>query len=142
MLSIIAKEFGTMTPSSEDIFTKTNLTSPFKQYMYVMGLILSSEKSDRVKILQEDRMERIKRKLTEIVDLYSELFEPEAREDVSKQWFNSREVSMAVFLNYFNTNSLTYEEQVIDRLNEWFSPYSKYIKSQIGITVNDATVIF
>lgn len=142
LLSIIAKEFGNMTTPSEDIFTKTNLTSPFKQYMYVIGLILSSEENEKVTILQEDRLERIKSKLNEIVDLYSELFKPDDGQDVNEQWLNSREVSMSVFLNYFNTNFLTYEEQIIDRLNEWFSPYSEYIKNQIGITVNELIDIF
>ncbi|MCP3026909.1 hypothetical protein [Halobacillus sp. A5] len=137
LLFIIAEEFGNMTTPSEDIFTKTNLSSPFKQYMYVIGLILSSEENEKVTILQEDRMERIKRNLNEIVDLYSELFEPEDEEDVNEQWIKSREISMQVFLNYFNTNYLTYEEQVIDRLNEWFLPYSDYIKSQMSISVEE-----
>ncbi|SDZ79141.1 hypothetical protein SAMN05421743_101215 [Thalassobacillus cyri] len=142
LIGLIATEFGNMINPAEDIFTKTNLSSPFKQYLYVIGLILSSEENERLIILQEDRIERIKGNLNEIVDLYSELFEPEEGEDVNEQWIKSREVSMQVFLNYFNTNSLTYEEQVIDRLNVWFSPYSNYIKGQIGITVEELINIF
>ncbi|MGX1373852.1 hypothetical protein RKD56_000970 [Priestia megaterium] len=143
LLIKVANEFGVTTTAglNDNIFSKTKLSSPFKQYLYLIGLLLSTpdkSKADR----KEPPMEKIKKVLNNIVDLHGELFLPNEGETIDEHWIETRKVSMPVFLNYFNTNSLTYEEQVMQRIEDWFLPYSDYIKEQIGINVQELLKVF
>ncbi|TLS36791.1 hypothetical protein [Pseudalkalibacillus caeni] len=141
LLGLVATEFGITLDTSESIFKKTQLKSPFKQYLYLIGLMLSTK--DNCKSSKNNPpMEKIKTLLNEITDYYVELFLPVEGQEVDERWLASRKISMPVFLNYFNTNSLTYEEQVIERIRNWFTPFDKYIKEQIGISVNELICIF
>ncbi|MEH6857614.1 hypothetical protein V7037_23780, partial [Priestia megaterium] len=120
LIGLVATEFGITVDTSENIFKKTQLNSPFKQYLYLIGLLLSTQdKSKSSK--KEPPMEKIKTILNEITGSYAELFLPSEGQEIDERWVEARKISMPVFLNYFNTNSLTYEEQVIERVREWFT---------------------
>lgn len=141
LVGLVANDFGITVDTTESIFKKTRLNSPFKQYLYLIGLLLATE--DKVVTNQkEPKMEKIKTILNDITDSYAELFLPVEGQEVNERWLESRKISMPVFLNYFNTNSLTYEEQVIERIRDWFIPFDKYIQEQIGINVNELIRIF
>jgi len=141
LIGLVANEFGTTVDTSESIFKKTQLSSPFKQYLYLIGLLLSTQDAS-VSTEKEPPMKKIKTLLNDITDSYAEIFLPVEGQEVDERWLESRKISMPVFLNYFNTNSLTYEEQVIDRIRNWFTPFDKYIQEQIGISVDELLRIF
>ncbi|MFS0594480.1 hypothetical protein AB1L05_23175 [Cytobacillus horneckiae] len=141
LIGLVANDFGIMVDTSESIFKKTQLNSPFKQYLYLIGLLLSTQDNSKSS-KNEPPMEKIKNTLNEITDSYAELFLPVEGQELDEKWLESRKISMPVFLNYFNTNSLTYEEQVIDRIRDWFTPFDKYIQEKIGIGVNELISIF
>lgn len=141
LIALVAYEFGITIDTSESIFKKTQLSSPFKQYLYLIGLLLSTEDKS-ISTKKEPPMDKIKTILNEITDSYAELFLPVEGQEVNERWLESRKISMPVFLNYFNTNSLTYEEQVIARIREWYTPFDKYIIEQIGISVDELLRIF
>jgi len=61
---------------------------------------------------------------------------------LNKNWYSARKVSMPVFLNYFNTISLSYQEQLITRINRWFSPFESFFQEQHGFTPIDLTEIY
>ncbi|MGX5623673.1 hypothetical protein [Bacillus cereus] len=141
LIGLVATEFGITLDINESIFKKTQLNSPFKQYLYLIGLLMSTK--DKSKSPEkEPPMEKIKTILNEITNSYAELFLPLEGQEVDERWLESRKISMPVFLNYFNTNSLTYEEQVIERIRDWFIPFDKYIQEQIGISVDKLLGIF
>ncbi len=141
LIGLVATEFGVTVDISESIFKKTQLNSPFKQYLYLIGLLLSTQ-DKKISTKKEPSMEKIKNNLNDITDLYTEIFFPIEGQEVDERWLESRKISMPVFLNYFNTNSLTYEEQDIDRIRNWFTPFNKYIQEQTGITVDELIRIF
>ncbi|OHR72162.1 hypothetical protein HMPREF3291_22445 [Bacillus sp. HMSC76G11] len=141
LVGLVANDFGITVDTTESIFKKTRLNSPFKQYLYLIGLLLATEDKG-VTNQKELKMEKIKTILNDITDSYAELFLPVEGQEVNERWLESRKISMPVFLNYFNTNSLTYEEQVIERIRDWFIPFDKYIQEQIGINVNELIRIF
>lgn len=141
LIGLVATEFGITVDTSENIFKKTQLNSPFKQYLYLIGLLLSTQdKSKSPK--KEPPMEKIKTILNEITGSYAELFLPSEGQEIDERWVEARKISMPVFLNYFNTNSLTYEEQVIERVREWFTPFDKYIQEKSGVSVDELLRIF
>ena len=141
-LGTISTEFGVTIDPYASIFEKTSLSSPFKQYLYVIGLLLSTEEKIEKQDLDYLPMDEIKQILNEIVDLYAIMFFPKQGEEINSQWYQARKISMPVFLNYFNTNSLTYEEQVISKIRKWYGPYSDIIKDKIGISVDELLEIF
>jgi hypothetical protein len=141
LLGNIATEFGITMNPTESIFEKTSLMSPFKQYLYLSGLLLSTPMESK-KGNDEVPMNQVKKILNEIVDLYADIFSEEEGDVVNEQWLEARKVSMPVFINYFNTNSLTYEEQVVSRVRDWFQPFSEDIKKEIGIDINELIRIF
>ena len=44
---------------------------------------------------------------------------------------------MPVFLNYFNTTPLYYEEQIILRIDSLFSPFDEFLKKKLGVAARD-----
>ncbi|MGD6959766.1 hypothetical protein ACQCWA_19460 [Rossellomorea aquimaris] len=141
LVRLVADEFGVTTATDGNIFTKTNLTSPYKQYLFLIGLLLSTKDLSELSY-QDPPLEKIKILLNEITDSYADLFFPEEGQELDEQALESRKVSLPVFLNYFNTNSLTYDEQVMERIRDWFIPFDEYIHGQIGISVNELLRIF
>lgn len=141
LLGNIATEFGITMNPSESIFDKTRLISPFKQYLYLSGLLLSTPSEIKTSN-KEVPMKQVKTLLNDIVVLYGDIFSPEEGDVVNEQWLEARKVSMPVFINYFNTSSLTYEEQVISRIEEWFEPFTEEIKAETGIGVAEFIRIF
>ncbi|MGG1632354.1 hypothetical protein [Rossellomorea sp. NRS-1567] len=142
LVGIVANEFGVTNDIHESIFTKTELSSPFKQYLFLMGLLLSTKDLSKLSERENPPMEKIKNLLNEITDSYAELFLPGEGQELDEQSFESRKVSLPVFLNYFNTNSLTYEEQDIERIKDWFTPFDEFIREKIGIRINQLVEIF
>lgn len=142
LVGSIATEFGVTINTSENVFSKTKLSSPFKQYLYLVGLLLSTDSKKVSNDTSKPPMNEIKKVLNEIVELYGEMFYPEEGESIDEKWIEVRKISMPVFLNYFNTNSITYEEQIIERIMDWFTPYSEYIEEAIGLTVEELINMF
>lgn len=141
LIGIVASEFGITTDINESIFEKTQLKSPFKQYLYLIGLLLSTEDVN-ISITKEPPMKEIKKLLNEITDLYAGIFFSTEGQDVEESWLEARKIAMPVFLHYFNTNSLIYEEQLVERMREWFIPFDKYIEEKMGIRVEELLKIF
>lgn len=142
LLGTISNEFGVTIDPFANVFKKTSLSSPFKQYLYTIGLLLSTEEKKDKQKSDYLPMDEIKKKLNNIVDLYATMFFPKQDEEINEQWYQARKISMPVFLNYFNTNSLTFEEQVISKIRDWYGPYSDLIKDKIGVSVDELLGIF
>jgi len=140
-IGMVATEFGISFDLSESVFNKTQLNSPFKQYLYAVGLVLSVEK---VAGAEKDYlpMDEIKKTLNEIVDIHGQMFFSDDDKEIDEKRQEAIKVSMPVFLNYFNTNFVTYEEQVVERVEKWFSPFSDVIREKLGVSVDDLIKIF
>lgn len=122
----------------KDVFERTKLISPFKQYIYLLNLLLSNPQTETSTGVDfKTTYEEIKKLLNEIAQIYGLIFFPEENEEISDSWYKHRELAMPVFMNYFNTHSLPYEEQLIDRIQQWASPYDSVIIDKFGCSVNE-----
>ena len=127
LLGWIATQFVTSVAEGEeaseasDIFNKTNLMSPQKQYLYLAGLLMSTSPSNIVPIQSITEYEEIENDLQKITATYYKGFLPSINEvaslsDVEKK---HRLISAAAFISYFDMGDLRYEEQteqLIDKL--------------------------
>lgn len=129
----------------KDLFNDTKLSSPYKQYMYLIGLIISTDEDSCI-VSEEEDMAKAKKLLEEIANLHVLLFFPTEEElesdALNQSWYKARQVSMPVFLNYFNTTILNYEEQQIGRIKKWFTSYNDFFKSNFNFSVDELLDIY
>ncbi|MFA7420348.1 MAG: hypothetical protein WCZ90_11755 [Melioribacteraceae bacterium] len=119
-------------------FAAINLESPHKELLYVAGLLLSSEQQ-KSKEFSPSNYRKVKKDVSKITSMYSLLFFPTKEEidkGLSEEWRQARDVSMPVFLHYFNTTPLYYREQVIERIQEWFSPLNDEFRKSHSFDVS------
>jgi len=127
-----------------NIFENTQLSSPYMQSLYLIGLLLSTEKKSN-KELELSTIVRMKKLLEEIVWQYFFIFLPKVEEtdkELSEKWFTEREISMPVFLDFFNTGYRRNWWQLKKRIESWYLNYNDFIKSNVGISVEELMNIF
>ena len=121
------------------------LSSPQRQLMYLAALnvtsVLDDKKSLKTKYSDED-FEHMKRLLNEIESGYSQFFYPESDDVMDDDWKMRKMVAMPTFLSYFNQGLLNYEEQVIERVEEYFKPFEKEIIDHFNLSVADFINIY
>ena len=144
VLYVIGNDLNLMY-DGKDIFKDTKLSSPHQQYMYLAGLIISTDSKDNI-IIEKKDFEKAKQMLEEIIYLYADSFFPTKEEieknEQNKKWYNKRQVSMSVFLDYFNTSELNYEEQQEARIKRWFEPFNDYFKNKFNFSVDELLEIY
>lgn len=137
-LSVLGFVGNDMMFHKQNLASETGLTSPHKQLLYLSGLLLTTEQREDGS-LNPGEYQQIKRSIEKITHLYTDMFYPtidELNKGLKENWIRTREVSMPVFLNYFNTTPLWYQEQIVDRINSWFMPFEDYILGQTGLPIN------
>ncbi len=133
---VLAMIASTMT-TSQDLIESTGLSSPYKQYMYLAALHLSTSPAEEAEFSAED-LKKAHTLLESIVHGYVAMFFPEpgvTRDSLSPEWFRARDISMSYFLHYFNTVDLSYPDQIEKRINGLFMPFDSYIYSELGFHV-------
>lgn len=156
LLGYISTKFITLGNDGEEIainsniFNKTELDSPYKQYIYLIGLLMSTDYCDKKNTNEEvvqsnsdkDKYKEIEDRLQNITMEYIKFFIPENKtldelQEVSEYEKNKILVTMKVFLSYFNTDILRYEEQIIERLKLLAMPFNNFLVSEFGISVSE-----
>ena len=122
-----------------DIFTKTNLMSPQKQYTYLAGLLMSTEdKSDGDIIKNEgsNLYEELEKDVQEITSEYVKNFlDIEIKSDVGK--IKKNLVSMEAFTSYFDTGILRYPEQTVKLIRMLYNPFNSELNDLTGLEIED-----
>lgn len=110
---------GEDASEASDIFNKTNLMSPQKQYLYLAGLLMSTTPSNTVQIQNVSKYEEIENDLQEITATYYKGFLPPIDEvsSLSNDEKKQRLISASAFLSYFDMGDLRYEEQTEQLIN-------------------------
>ena len=156
ILGYIATKFITFASDEKEvsknsnIFNKTSLDSPYKQYMYLAGLLMSTDyiaeddidSDSRILDKREEIYLKIEEKLKKITSSYIQFFIPgditkEELQKLNEFEKQKRLVSMQVFLAYHNTDILRYEEQIISRLKLLAMPFNQKLIDNIGLSVSD-----
>lgn len=128
-----------------DIFNKTKLMSPQKQYTYLAGLLMSTDDKSKCAITKDESMS-----LDESMKLYEEL-ESDVQEITSEYVKNFLDtdiksnvevikrnlVSMEAFTSYFDTGILRYPEQTVKLIRILYSPFDTELKDMMGLEIED-----
>jgi hypothetical protein len=139
VLGYAATQMGPTT----DYFSKTNLTSPSKQLLYLCGLTLSTPRLDKYKSFSKQEMQKVTNLLEKVVHSHYAFFIPSHEEEEARDKFlKATEVAMPTFLTYFNTVSMSVEEQQIHRIQRWFKKYNDYILEIAGFNIDDSIDLF
>lgn len=122
-----------------DIFGKTKLMSPQKQYIYLAGLLMSTEDKSSGCATRGDNSrvyEEFENDVQEITLNYIRTFldvDPKsAREDIERNL-----VSMDAFVSYFDMGILRYPEQTIELFRMLYSGFDAELEGLTGLTTAD-----
>lgn len=125
---------------SSDIFQKTILHSPMKQYLYLAGLLVSTDYNKNSKeILTGHSCKELEKDVQRITDKYldsisQDLFNNRTENDDEK---NNLYSAFEAFDSYFNTGLLNYTEQVEDRIKMFFLHFNSKIENIFGVNTDD-----
>lgn len=121
------------------------LVAPQRQIFYLAGLHLTSKKDDSIEIKYQytpEEWDHIKSLLIDIEQGYEENFYPQPNHTVDDLWLEQRKIGLLYHLNYFNQGDLNYEEQIIERIRNYFLPFDVEIKNRFGIDVENLISIY
>lgn len=121
-----------------DIFNKTNLISPQKQYTYLAGLLMSTDDKSNGHITEEEGgiYNEFENDIQEITLEYTKTFldiDPTSNPDDIKRNL----VSMDAFTSYFDTGILRYPEQTINLIRTLYSPFDSELEDLTGLRTED-----
>ncbi len=122
-----------------DIFNKTNLTSPQKQYTYLAGLLMSTDDKSNAHIMRDEESgiyNELENDVQEITLEYAKTFlniDPTSNSDEIKRNL----VSMDAFTSYFDTGILRYAEQTINLIKILYSPFDSELDNLTGLRTED-----
>jgi hypothetical protein len=121
------------------------LSSPQRQLLYLAALnitsAISTTEPQKAQYSDED-FEHMKVLLNEIETGYEQFFYPKPDDLIDKAWEMRRLVAMPTFLSYFNQGLLNYEEQIIERVEEYFKPFDEEIRNHFNLSVADFINIY
>lgn len=122
-----------------DIFNKTDLTSPQKQYTYLAGLLMSTDDKSNGHVTRNEESgiyNELENDIQNITLEYTKTFlniDPISKpEDIKRNL-----VSMDAFTSYFDTGILRYAEQTIDLIKTLYGSFDSELDDLTGLTTED-----
>ncbi|MBD0833360.1 hypothetical protein [Aestuariibaculum sediminum] len=134
-----------MVPMQNIPYSLEGLVAPQRQLFYLAGLHLTSKKDENEEVkyqYTEEEWDHIKILLIEIENGYEEKFYPndgEVLDDIDAQ---KRIIALMYHLNYFNQGDLNYEEQIIERVLNYFAPFENEIQAHFGLTLSEFISVY
>ncbi len=119
------------------------LDSPLRQLTYLASLNLTSDPALVVRVGEvktEEWLEMVKYSVAVKAGYYDLLMPKEGDDPVA--YHDLYKVAMPVFMDYYGAGSLNYEEQDIERIDSFFTPFDKEIEKQFGLTTADFISIY
>ncbi|NQX39092.1 hypothetical protein SAMN05421820_102544 [Pedobacter steynii] len=114
------------------------LSSPLRQLYYLGGLLISADPANGNDFqYSPEKWKEIVRLLNEIEKEYELVFSPKEDEHIDEEWQRIRMVAMPSFLSYFNQGPLNYEEQIINWINDLYTPLDEIIQQKTGLKTED-----
>lgn len=146
LLGMISIRFMTFANNGDDvafqsdIFNKTNLMSPQKQYLYLAGLLMSTnDLSEGMTHDTESDFRNIEGDIQAITSKYILGFMDIDEETIKKAPEKAKKnfVSAEAFTSYFDMGILRYEEQTLNLIKELYSPFDIELESLTSLCVSD-----
>lgn len=145
-IKFVGEMSALMSSSSVNFEAKKGLSSPLRQLYYLAALNLTSKEVPEENLNQQfsdDDLEYMKKKLQIIENGYDQFFYPEKESNLTEEeWIEKRRVAMPTFLSYFNQGPLNYEEQIIERIIDYFKPFDDVIRDFFKVSVADFIEIY
>lgn len=149
LLGMISTHFITFSSNAEDfaeqldIFNKTNLISPQKQYTYLAGLLMSTEDKSEGAITKDiEKYEDLENDVQGITLEYTKNF---MDTDISLNGIDAAKrnlVSMEAFTSYFDTGILRYPEQTIDLIRTLYGSFDVELQELTGLAAEDYILFY
>jgi len=146
VLGMIGIKFLTFSYNMEDIaeqtdiFNKTNLLSPQKQYTYLAGLLMcTDDKSNDITSYNDNFFVDLENSIQDITFGYMENFMTidKNTEEIDNESLKRNLVSMEAFTSYFDTGILRYPEQIIKLIRKLYSPFDEELVKISGLSTED-----
>jgi len=135
--------FAYLLKTSHDLREERDLVSPAKQVPFLLGVLLATPEPQEPGPFTDADWLRATRIISDLFTAYMRLYvrpEDEAQPP-SADWYRSSQVAMMAFFNYLNNGVIASVEQIKDRLFAYSAPFDAQLKTEIGISVTDATAI-
>ena len=154
LLGMIGTHFITFGNNAEeitagtDIFNKTKLMSPQKQYVYLAGLLMSTnfnpdEVTHQVNSNDEfSKYEDLEKDIQDITMDYIRGFINFKDSKMDDQAIIKNLVSMEAFTSYFDMDVLRYEEQTIALIESLYKPFDIELIELTQLSVEDYLVFY
>lgn len=144
LLALISLNFTTFAGEDGNIQDelpfqlKSELMSPQKQYIYLAGLLMSTN-NQSTGSASGDLLTSLEKDIQDITGDYIKGFigDKELFKEEKKEKFKNNLLSMDAFTSYFDTGVLRYDEQTEEMIKVLYSPFDKELKTICGITTSD-----
>jgi len=145
IVSVMATEMLYSPDKENSIQESTGLESTDMQFKYTVGLLLSTEyickesQTDNTHkaldpVLQyQNEIKAIYKDIKEITDDYLNNFFPKENQVTTDTWKIKRTTMLPTFIGYFYQSTLCHEEQVVNRIKNWFSIFDESLKEEYGV---------
>lgn len=148
LLSIISLQFTTFADaegSVQDNFSQfaEPLMSPQKQFLYLAGLLMSTQYKGNGKE-KDDVLFELTKDVQDITEEYIKGFigDDEIFKEENKKEFQQHLVSMDAFVSYFDTGILRYVEQTEELIKILYSPFNEDLVDICGLGISDFLEFF
>lgn len=118
------------------------LDSPLIQLTYLASLNVSSDSAlgNRSTINYKDWVEIVKYSIRIKAGYYDALLPDKSEDEI--EHYEKYKIAMPVFIDFFNTGPLNFEEQEIERIQYLFTSFNTEIKNYFGLDVDDLINIY
>lgn len=146
LLGMISIHFMTFASDGDDfaiqsdIFNKTDLISPQKQYLYLAGLLMSTDNLSNGAIHNgTSEFQKLEKDVQEITLEYAQNFLDVDMESVptNSDTIKRNLVSWEAFISYFDTGVLRYDEQTEELLHTLYSPFDTELMALTKLCIGD-----
>ena len=145
LLGMIGIHFITFANNAEDvaeqadIFNKTKLMSPQKQYTYLAGLLMSTEDKSDGSIMKNKESGIFTELEDDVQEITQEYIKTFLNIDYKAEPNNGKRnlVSMEAFTSYFDTGILRYPEQTIELIRELYGDFDLDLEEMTGLVLED-----
>lgn len=118
------------------------LSSPMRQLYYLAGLNVSSAPGEEDVGYSREKWGTMVTLLNQIENDYEELFYSNPPGKLTEDWIRVRKVAVPSFLSYFNQGPLNFEEQVINWVQDLFTPLDATIEIATGVTTGEFLLFY
>lgn len=134
---IVFANDGKDVAQESNMFNKTKLISPQKQYTYLAGLLMSTEdKSTECSTKNSQIYDELENDVQEITLEYIKRFLDINLTD-KPEYIKRNLVSMDAFISYFDTGILRYPEQTIELIQKLYGGFNSELEELSGLSIKD-----